>query len=97
MVILECVILIFSAAVAGAGVAYVIHNFNLPKREPQRNDRHTQGLDLDAFVTAMSKPSKQEEAFFAARRRCREGVGLSKCGKLVYAKDETTDNFEGGQ
>ena len=42
---------------------------------------------LDKFVDAMSKPSQEEEEFFARRRELGLGVGLSGAGKVIYARD----------
>ena len=44
-------------------------------------------FDLDKFAEAMSKPSPEEEAFFARRRELGLGVGLSEDGDLIYGRN----------
>jgi|TARA_R100001039_G_C1772346_1_gene63441 hypothetical protein len=41
---------------------------------------------VKAFVELMGKPSKEEQAFFARRRRLGLGIGLDENGNLVYAE-----------
>lgn len=40
---------------------------------------------IEAFSEKMGEPGKNEEAFFARRRRLGLGVGLDENGNLVYA------------
>jgi hypothetical protein len=47
---------------------------------------------LDAFGAKMSKPTPEEEAFFAERRRRGVGVGITENGRLVRAKDRLGDD-----
>ncbi|MBN2740981.1 MAG: hypothetical protein JXR35_08775 [Rhodobacteraceae bacterium] len=46
-------------------------------------------FDLDQFADAMSKPSPEEQAFFARRRELGLGVGLSEDGDLIYGRNSS--------
>lgn len=50
---------------------------------------------LEAFGAKMSKPTPEEEAFFAERRRRGLGIGITKDGRLVRAKDRFVDDVVG--
>lgn len=43
---------------------------------------------LNLFSDAMSVPTDKGREFFLKRKRIGQGVGLSKIGQLVYAKDK---------
>ncbi|WP_404381465.1 hypothetical protein [Caenispirillum salinarum] len=47
---------------------------------------------LEAFGAKMSNPTLEAEAFFAERRRRGLGVGITKDGRLVHAKELLWDD-----
>ncbi|MEX1663102.1 hypothetical protein AB4874_15840 [Thioclava sp. 15-R06ZXC-3] len=57
---------------------------NTAKSQDTSSDKDQ--FNLDKFAEAMSKPSPEEEAFFARRRELGLGVGLSEDGEIIYAR-----------
>jgi hypothetical protein len=58
------------------------------EKSPDELGPEEQEVWLDRFSEALDRPTEEEEAFFERRKRLGLGVGLSKTGELVYAKEE---------
>ncbi len=50
--------------------------------------------DLKNLLNSISRPTPEEEAFFAKRRSLGLGVGLDEHGKIVYPKKLVFIDFE---
>lgn len=50
--------------------------------------------DLENLLNSISRPTPEEEAFFAKRRSLGLGVGLDALGKMVYPKKLVFIDFE---
>jgi len=54
------------------------------RMSPDALTAEEQEVWFEQFASDMTEPSKQEEAFFEARRKLGQGVGLNEAGDLIY-------------